>query len=91
VHLSGAIGAPTHAWLFGEDQGRYLLAVEKHSVNPIVSTAKGKGITAQVVGKVGGDRIQADGAFDVSLQGLQERHEAWLPDLMSGKDKEAAE
>ena len=91
MHLSGAIGAPTHAWLFGEDQGRYLLAVEKHSVNPIVSTAKGKGITAQVVGKVGGDRIQADGAFDVSLQGLQERHEAWLPDLMSGKDKEAAE
>ncbi len=91
VHLSGATSGPTHGWLFGEDQGRYLLAVEKHSVNPIMSTAQGKGITAHIVGTVGGGRIKADGAFDVSLQGLRERHEAWLPDLMSSTDEKAAE
>ena len=69
VSLSGATGMQLHAWLFGEDQGRYLLSVDQHSVNPIISTAKGKGVSAQIVGKVGGGRINAAGAFDVSLEG----------------------
>ena len=72
-----------HAWLFGEDQARYLLAVDEYSLNPIISTAKDKGMVAQIVGKIGGDRISAAGAFDVSLAGLREKHEAWLPDFMS--------
>ena len=83
MHLSRAVGCPTHAWLFGEDQARYLVAVEENSVNPVVSTAKAKGVAAQVVGKVGGDRIKADGGFDVSLVGLREKHEGFLPELMS--------
>ncbi len=83
MSLSGAVGVPTHGWLFGEDQGRYLLAVDEYSVNPVISTAKDKGITAQVVGKVGGDRITAAGAFDVSLAGLREKHEGWMPEFMS--------
>lgn len=83
VHLSRAIDCPTHGWLFGEDQARYLVAVEENSVNPVISTAKAKGVSAQIVGKVGGDRIKADGGFDVTLAGLREKHEAFLPELMS--------
>jgi len=83
MQLSRAIGCPTHAWLFGEDQARYLVAVEENSVNPVISTAKSKGVSAQIVGKVGGDRIKADGGFDVSLKGLREKHEGFLPELMS--------
>jgi len=83
VHLGRAVGCPTHAWLFGEDQGRYLIAVEQNSVNPVISTAKGRGVSAQIVGKVGGERVKADGGFDVSLAGLREKHEAFLPELMS--------
>jgi len=75
-----------HGWLFGEDQGRYLLSVEENSVNPIISTAHSKGISAQVVGRVGGDRIIANGGFDVSLEGLRQKHESWLPDLMASKN-----
>ena len=86
VELNGAAVGPLHGWLFGEDQGRYLLAVEENSVNPVVSTAHSKGIAAQIVGKVGGDRISAVGAFDVSLEGLRQKHEAWLPNLMSGAE-----
>jgi len=74
-----------HGWLFGEDQGRYLLSVEENSVNPIISTAHSKGISAQVVGRVGGDRIIANGGFDVSLEGLRQKHESWLPELMASK------
>ena len=83
MSLNASVGIPLHGWLFGEDQGRYLLAVDEHSVNPVISTAKDKGIIAQVVGKVGGDRITAVGGFDVTLQGLREKHEGWLPEFMS--------
>jgi len=84
IKLAGPKSGTRHGWLFGEDQARYLLAVEENSVNPVVSTAKAKGIAAQVVGTVGGDRIQADGAFDVSLTELRAANEAWMPNLMSG-------
>jgi len=83
LHLSAPSDCPLHGWLFGEDQARYLVAVEENSVNPVLSTAKAKGVAAQIVGKVGGERITADGAFDVSLEGLREKHEAFLPELMS--------
>ena len=86
VHLSAPAGGARHGWLFGEDQARYLLAVEANSVNPVISTAKAKGISAQVVGKVGGARITGQGAFDVSLDGLRERHEGWMPKYMAGED-----
>ncbi|MEP3653422.1 MAG: phosphoribosylformylglycinamidine synthase subunit PurL [Litorimonas sp.] len=84
MSLSSPAHGKRHGWLFGEDQARYLLAVEANSVNPVLSTAKAKGIAAQVVGTVGGDRIQADGAFDVALDKLRAANEAWLPNLMSG-------
>ena len=84
IALSGPENGQRHGWYFGEDQARYLLAVEKNSINPVVATAKAKGIPAQVVGKVGGDRIKAAGAFDVSLEKLRAANEAWLPNLMSG-------
>ncbi len=86
VHLAAPTSGTTHGWLFGEDQARYLVAVEKNSVNPVISTAHAKGIAAQVVGRVGGDRIVADGGFNVSLEGLRQKHENWLPDLMSKTD-----
>jgi len=85
VKLSAPLNGARHGWLFGEDQARYLLAVDKNSVNPVVATAKAKGISAQVVGTVGGDRIAAEGAFDVSLEKLKAANEAWLPNLMAGE------
>ena len=78
-------GVSLQGWLFGEDQARYLLAVEENSVNPVVSTARAKGISAQVVGTMTGGRLIADGGFDVNLSDLRKAHEAFLPDLMAGK------
>ena len=82
--LSNPTDLPAHAFYFGEDQGRYLVATDKNSINPILSTADGLGVTATVVGTVGGARITGEGAFDVSVQGLKERWMNWLPNLMSG-------
>lgn len=84
VTLANPSDLPAHAWYFGEDQARYLIATDKNSINPILTTANGLGVKAQIVGTVGGDRITAQDAFDVTLKGLRERWENWMPDLMSG-------
>jgi len=47
--LKHAGEVPLYAWLFGEDQGRYLLAVDNNSLNPIISTARTLNIPAQNV------------------------------------------
>jgi len=78
-------GVSLQGWLFGEDQARYLLAVDENSVNPVVSTAQAKGIPAQIVGKVTGGRLKAAGAFDVNLSDLKAANERVLPDLMASK------
>ncbi|GGX59954.1 phosphoribosylformylglycinamidine synthase subunit PurL [Litorimonas cladophorae] len=84
IKLAKSPLAERHGWLFGEDQARYLISVEKNSVNPVLSTAKAKSISAQIVGTVGGDRLTAEGAFDLSIADLRQANENWLPNLMAG-------
>ncbi|GLQ20087.1 phosphoribosylformylglycinamidine synthase subunit PurL [Algimonas porphyrae] len=84
VQLTNPSDLASHAWYYGEDQGRYLIATDENSVNPILSTAKDLGLTAMVVGTVGGDRITAQEGFDVSLDGLRQHWADWMPALMSG-------
>lgn len=73
---------PLHAWLFGEDQARYLLAVDSNSVNPILSTAQSLGIPATVIGTFGGESINVAGSISVRLQDIRTAYEGWLPNLM---------
>lgn len=82
IQLKASAQIPGHAWYFGEDQGRYLISVEANSVNPVISTAQGLGITAQIIGTVGGNRISGENAFDIPLTMLRNQYEAWLPELM---------
>lgn len=84
VALTNPSDLPAHAWYFGEDQARYLISTDANSINPILATAESLGVKAQIVGKVGGDRIKATDAFDVSLIGMRDRWASWMPDLMSG-------
>lgn len=84
MSLRNPTDIPTHAWYFGEDQGRYLISTDKNSINPILTTAEGLGVPAIVVGTVGGARLSAQDAFDVTVEGLRTRWDQWLPELMSG-------
>lgn len=43
--------------LFGEDQARYLVAVEKSGLDAFTSAAKSAGVTVSVVGSFGGDKV----------------------------------
>ena len=88
--MAGRIGAtldgpegdmPLHAWLFGEDQGRYLLAVEDGAT--IAGEANRAGVPASVVGRTGGDALTVAGAYTISVAELRRAHEDWFPSYMA--------
>ncbi|HSF96176.1 MAG TPA: phosphoribosylformylglycinamidine synthase subunit PurL [Thermohalobaculum sp.] len=59
------------AWLFGEDQGRYLVA----STDPeaVIAAATATGVPARKVGRAGGETIRL-GASDLPFAALREAH-----------------
>ncbi|TGD97595.1 phosphoribosylformylglycinamidine synthase subunit PurL [Methylobacterium nonmethylotrophicum] len=97
--LAGNIGAvlpecplpvPCHAYLFGEDQGRYLLAVEPDAVADLLYSASAQGIDAAVIGVTGADSLTLPGDEIITLESLRAAHEGWLPTYMAGPSADAA-
>jgi len=90
--MAGGMGAtlsvspgslPLAAVLFGEDQGRYVVAVKDPEA--ILKAAEGRGIPVQAIGTTGGERLSLDGAFDLALADLTAAHERWLPEFMAAE------
>lgn len=78
-------GLPLHAFLFGEDQGRYLIAVDEDVAADILYEAGALGIPAVTLGLTGGDSLILPGQQAISVKQLKSAHEAWLPEYMTGK------
>ncbi|MBF0269848.1 MAG: phosphoribosylformylglycinamidine synthase subunit PurL [Alphaproteobacteria bacterium] len=78
-------GAVEHAYWFGEDQARYVLAVTAAEAAAILIEAAQAGIPAAMIGTTGGNDVRL-GASAVALAELVEAHESWLPNFMSGPD-----
>ena len=70
------------AWLFGEDQARYLLAVADPA--PVLEAAAAAGIPAQTIGKTRGAALTLSGGHTISLADLRADHEGWMPAYMDG-------
>ncbi|MFP6744533.1 MAG: AIR synthase-related protein, partial [Alphaproteobacteria bacterium] len=92
--LSGSVGAtiqvpegevPAHAWLFGEDQGRFVIAVDGAGADAVVETARAAGVPASIIGEVGGGALTAFGENPISLATLRAAHENWLPNYMAAE------
>ncbi len=77
-----ADGVPSHAWLFGEDQARYLLAALPADVDAVEARAEKAGVPCRRLGTVGGDALVL-GARSVPLLALRAAHEGWLPRFMA--------
>src|SRR3712207_6240923 len=77
--------APLHAFLFGEDQGRYLFAVDPDHAPDILYEAQARGIPAAVLGASGGDSLILPGGEAISVAELRAAHDAWLPGYMAGR------
>ncbi|MBF9235706.1 phosphoribosylformylglycinamidine synthase subunit PurL [Microvirga alba] len=78
-------GLPLHAFLFGEDQGRYVLAVNPDEAADILYEAASIGVPAMALGVTGGDSLILPGGQAISVKKLKAAHESWLPDYMAGK------
>ncbi len=92
--MAGGIGAlvtfappdvPLHAFLFGEDQGRYILACDVDQAADILYEASAVGIPAMMLGLTGGDSLILPGHEAISVAELRAAHEPWLPDYMAGR------
>ncbi len=76
-------GRPLHAWLFGEDQARYL--VETADAAVVLHAAESAGVPAAPVGKtVAEPALTLRKGRPISLARLREAHEGWLPAWISG-------
>ncbi|GAA0615062.1 MULTISPECIES: phosphoribosylformylglycinamidine synthase subunit PurL [Thalassospira] len=87
--LAGNIGADLHlpeagsevAWLFGEDQGRYVIATR--DPDKVLNAAGSANVAAVIIGQAGGDAVVIDGGDKVSLSELRELNEGWMPSFMA--------
>ena len=89
--LAGNLGAkitlpenthlPLHAWLFGEDQARYLVTTT--DADAILSAAQDAKIPVQKIGTTGGQTLTMDPFFSISMITLRAAFESWLPEYMT--------
>ena len=88
--LAGDLGAeiepadqdvPLHAWLFGEDQARYILTTTDPKA--MLAAAEEAGVSATVIGRTGGLSLTVGGSHTISVSELRNAHEMWLPDYMA--------
>ena len=87
--LAGGVGAELRspladatAGLFGEDQARYLLAVEEP--DNVLERAVAAGVPALRIGETGGSALTVEGHSSISLDELHALHEAWMPAWIAG-------
>jgi phosphoribosylformylglycinamidine synthase subunit PurL len=80
IKLPAGSPAP-HAFLYGEDQGRYLAATADGGA--LIAAAEKAGVPAVRLGYSGGAAIIVEGLLALSLAELRAAHEAWLPNYMN--------
>ena len=72
---------PAHAFWFGEDQGRYLVATA--DAPGLVALAAEAGIAALHLGRAEGDHLTLPGAMAISVQDLHAHHRRFFPAWMA--------
>jgi phosphoribosylformylglycinamidine synthase II len=82
IELNASSLAHAHIYLFGEDQGRYLLGAA--DPEPLLQAARAAGVHASIAGRAGGDAFASPGLFDIQLSALRAANEGWLPAYMAG-------
>src|SRR5256714_1923878 len=84
--VGGGIGAQvvtrSHAFAFGEDQGRYALAAKPDEASAIVADALAAGVAVERIGVTGGAALIFAGEAPVGLDALRRAYESFLPSLM---------
>ena len=90
--LAGEVGArlslpagapPAHAYLFGEDQARYVVTTAMDDAPGVLADARAAGVAAAMLGSTGGFDLTVGTDHTISLSDLRRAHETWLPAYMA--------
>jgi phosphoribosylformylglycinamidine synthase len=79
--IAGSV--PSHALLFGEDQGRYLLTCPASDAASLAQAAAAAGVPAARIGATGGDTLTLPDTPPILVAELRRAHEEGLPRLMN--------
>jgi phosphoribosylformylglycinamidine synthase len=89
--MAGEVGArlsagpreiPGHAFWFGEDQGRYVVAVPDSAA--LIRAAETAGVAAMKLGYSGGQDLTLPDGGTISVAALRATHERFFPSWMEG-------
>jgi phosphoribosylformylglycinamidine synthase len=80
---AGPAELPAHAYLFGEDQARYLLAIAPENQEIVAEMASKSEISLASVGTTGGSELTVGDKHSISIDRLSGIHEGWMPGYMS--------
>ncbi|WP_416898312.1 MAG: phosphoribosylformylglycinamidine synthase subunit PurL [Minwuia sp.] len=80
--------AEAHAFLFGEDQARYVIAAA--DAVGVLDRAAAAGVPATEIGESGGAELTVTGLFTISVADLRRAHETTLPAWMANSAASAA-
>jgi phosphoribosylformylglycinamidine synthase len=75
---------PSHAFFYGEDQARYLVATG--SADKVLEEAKAAGVPAVVIGYSGGTSLVVKDLVSLKLADIKAAHEGWLPAYMNAAE-----
>ncbi|UEM23586.1 phosphoribosylformylglycinamidine synthase subunit PurL [Skermanella mucosa] len=75
-------GADAAGFLFGEDQGRYVVSTA--DADAVTARANAAGVPVRRLGLTGGATLTLGAGDAISVDGLRTAHEAWLPSIMAG-------
>ncbi|MEX1108937.1 MAG: AIR synthase-related protein, partial [Dongiaceae bacterium] len=85
IDVPAAFAKRPHAFLFGEDQARYLIAVDRAMMDRIERLAASAIVKCARIGETGGAALTVTGLPAISLSDLRAAHEGWLPGYMAGQ------
>ncbi len=75
---------PSHAFFYGEDQARYVIA--SGSADDVIEAAHAAGVPAVLLGYSGGASLVVRDLLSLPLSDIKAAHEAWLPGYMSATE-----
>lgn len=72
-----------HGWLFGEDQGRYVVTAEIERQAEILAAAAENNVAVVQIGQSGGNALILPGEAPILMKDLIHAQESWLPSYMA--------
>ena len=92
MSISGGIGVKIHLdekdispkFLFGEDQGRYIISAPDDLISDILRILESKNIFFQKIGKTSGNKIIINDSEEIEIKSLKKIHEDWFNEYLKG-------